>query len=99
WDDIGASITIEGEVSHPGSYGFQEGEHLSDVLRRAGGFRETAYPAGAVLVREQVRELEEKSRVELIRQIETSSAAARLSPNLGSNDSGSTLKLIQAQQD
>ncbi len=52
-----------------------------------------------MLVRDQVRELEEKSKEELIRQIETSSASARLSPNLGSGDSGATLKLIQAQQD
>jgi len=99
WNDIGQSLTIEGQVRFPGTYGFQEGERLSSVLRRAGGFRETAYPAGAVLVRQQVRELEQKSREELIRQIETSSASARLSPNLGSGDSGSTLKLIQAQQD
>ncbi|HEY2469590.1 MAG TPA: SLBB domain-containing protein [Terracidiphilus sp.] len=99
WNDIGASITIEGEVAHPGSYGFQEGERLSDVLRRAGGFRETAYPAGAVLVREEVRELEEKSRSELIRQIETSSAAARLTPNLGAADSSGQLTLIQQQQE
>lgn len=99
WSDIGASITIEGEVAHPGSYGFQEGERLSDVLRRAGGFRETAYPAGAVLIREQVRELEEKSRAELIRQIETSSAAARLAPNLGTADPSGQLMLIQQQQE
>jgi protein involved in polysaccharide export with SLBB domain len=99
WNEIGESVTIEGQVAFPGSYGFREGERLSSVLRRAGGFRETAYPAGAVLVREQVRELEEKSRQELIRQIETSSAAARLTPNLGSGDSGATLQLIQAQQD
>jgi protein involved in polysaccharide export with SLBB domain len=99
WNDIGASITIEGEVSHPGSYGFQEGERLSDVLRRAGGFRETAYPAGAVLVRDQVRELEEKSRAELIRQIETSAAAARLSPNLTSADQGGQAQMIQQQQE
>ena len=38
WNDIGASITVEGEVAHPGSYGFQDGEHLSDVLRRRAGF-------------------------------------------------------------
>jgi protein involved in polysaccharide export with SLBB domain len=99
WNDIGESVTITGQVRFPGTYGFQEGERLSSVLRRAGGFRETAYPAGAVLVRDQVRELEQKSREELIRQIETSSASARLSPNLGSGDSGATLKLIQAQQD
>ena len=99
WNEIGESVTIVGQVRFPGTYGFQEGERLSSVLRRAGGFRETAYPAGAVLVREQVRELEQKSREELIRQIETSSAAARLSPNLGSSDSGAALKLIQVQQD
>jgi protein involved in polysaccharide export with SLBB domain len=99
WNDIGASMTIEGEANHPGSYGFQEGERLSSVLRRAGGMRNTAYPAGAVLLREQVRELEEKSRAELIHQIETSSAAARLSPNLSSSDSSGALQIIQQQQD
>ena len=98
WEDIGASITIQGEVGHPGSYGFKQGEHLSDVLRRAGGFRETAYPEGAVLTRPEVRALEEKSREELIRQIETSSAAARMSPNVGGGDQSSSLQLIQQQQ-
>lgn len=99
WNDIGESITIEGEVSHPGSYGFQSGERLSDVLRRAGGFRDTAYPAGAVLTREQVKELEEKSRTELIRQIETSASAARLSPNLGSADQSAQAQLVRQQED
>ncbi len=47
WNDIGSSITIEGEVAHPGSYGIQQGEHLSSILRRAGGFRETSYPRGS----------------------------------------------------
>ena len=99
WNDIGASMTIEGEVAHPGSYGFQSGERLSDILRRAGGFRETAYPAGAVLIREQVRELEEKSRAELIRQIETSASAARLSANLGSSDQSGQAQLVRQQED
>jgi protein involved in polysaccharide export with SLBB domain len=99
WDDIGNSVTLEGEVNHPGSYGFQEGERLSSVLRRAGGFRDTAYPDGAVLIRKQVRALEEKSRAELIHQIETTSAAARLAPNLAGADQTATLQLIQQQQD
>ncbi len=99
WNDIGASIIIQGEVAHPGGYGFQQGEHLSDVLRRAGGFRDTAYPEGAVLTRPEVRTLEEKSREELIRQIETSSAAARMSPTLGGSDQASAMQLIQKQQE
>ncbi len=99
WNEIGQSVTIVGQVKFPGSYGFKEGELLSSVLRRAGGFLPAAYPRGAVLVREQVRELEEKSRDELIRQIETNSAAARLSPTLVGANSGATLQLIKAQQD
>lgn len=99
WNDIGESITIDGQVQFPGSYGFHDGERLSSVLRRAGGFLPAAYPTGAVLVRDQVRELEQKSREELIRQIEANSAAARLSPNLGGGGDGGTLQLIKAQQD
>ncbi len=99
WNDIGSSITVEGEVAHPGNYGIQQGERLSSILRRAGGFRDTGYPAGAVLLRDEVRRLEEKSRQELIRQIETSSAAAQMSPNLGNNDQSATLQLIAQQQE
>lgn len=99
WSEIGESVTIQGQVRFPGNYGFREGEKLSSVLRRAGGMRDTAYPEGAVLIRQQVRELEEKSRQELIRQIETNSAAARLGPALGAGDTGGTLQLIKAQQE
>jgi protein involved in polysaccharide export with SLBB domain len=98
WNDIGESINIDGQVKFPGNYGFHDGERLSSVLRRAGGFLSAAYPMGAVLVRDQVRELEQKSRDELIRQIETNSAAARLSPNLAGGDGAATLQLIKAQQ-
>lgn len=99
WNDIGQSVDIEGQVKFPGSYGFDNGERLSSVLRRAGGFLSTAYPAGAELVRIQVRELEQKSRDELIRQIETNSAAARLGPNISGANGDSALQMIKAQQD
>jgi protein involved in polysaccharide export with SLBB domain len=98
WSDIGASISLKGEVTYPGSYGIQDGEKLSSVLRRAGGFRDTAYPIGAVLVRTQVRELEEKSRDELIRQIETTSASARLAPNLSGQDQMALVQAASQQQ-
>jgi protein involved in polysaccharide export with SLBB domain len=99
WTDIGESVTIEGEVKYPGSYGFQDGEHLSSVLRRAGGLLSTSYALGAVLVREQVKTLEQNSRDELVRQIETSSAAARLSPGVSASNSSGALQLIKEQQD
>jgi protein involved in polysaccharide export with SLBB domain len=98
WNDIGASVILEGEVTYAGSYGLQEGERLSSVLRRAGGFRDTAYTAGAILIRTQVKELEEKTKAELIRQIETSSASAHLAPNLGSAQEEAALVQAATQQ-
>jgi len=98
WNDIGSSVTLNGEVTYPGSYGLQEGERLSSVLKRAGGFRTTAYPSGAVLVRNQVKELEDKSRNELIHQIETTSAGAKLAPSLSAQDDAATLQLLIQQQ-
>jgi protein involved in polysaccharide export with SLBB domain len=98
WNDIGASVILEGEVTYPGSYGLQEGEHLSSVLRRAGGLRDTAYASGAILIRNQVKDLEEKTKVELIHQIETSSASARLAPNLGNGDQTALLQAATQQQ-
>ena len=70
WQDIGSSVTITGEVEHAGSYAIEPGERLSSVLRRAGGFREDAYPPAAVLEREQVRMLAEQARQQMIQQIE-----------------------------
>ena len=71
WQDIGASVTINGEVVHTGSYGIENGERLSSVLRRAGGFREGAYAPAAVLERVQVRELAEQARLQMIQRIES----------------------------
>jgi protein involved in polysaccharide export with SLBB domain len=99
WANIGESVTIQGQVRYPGSYGFHDGERLSSVLLRTGGMLSTAYPAGAVLVREQVKGLEQSSRDALVRQIEANSAAARLSPATAGANSASALQLIKAQQD
>jgi protein involved in polysaccharide export with SLBB domain len=99
WTDIGESVTVTGQVKYPGSYGFHDGEHLSSVLRRAGGLLPAAYTQGAVLIRDQVKTLEQNSRDELIRQIETSAAAARLSPNVAASGSAGPLQAIKAQQD
>jgi len=69
WKDIGASVTVRGEVMHPSTYGIEPGERLSSVLERAGGFSKQAYPYGAVLMRRDVRELESKNRLELIERV------------------------------
>jgi protein involved in polysaccharide export with SLBB domain len=99
WRDIGSSVILEGEVTYPGSYGLKEGERLSSVLRRAGGLRDTAYPTGAILIRTTVKELEEKTKSELIRQIETTTASAQLAPSLrGGQEQATLLQAATAQQ-
>lgn len=69
WNDLGASITVKGEVKHPGTYGIRPGERLSSVLQRAGGFQEGAYVRGAILERAQVRELQTKEQTQLMLRV------------------------------
>jgi len=73
WNDIGGAVAVTGEVLHPGRYGIQQGERLSTILKRAGGFRENAYPYGAILERAQVREFAAKNQNEMINKLEEQS--------------------------
>ena len=47
-------VTIAGEVRKPGSYSMFEGERLSDLIERAGGFTPKAFLRGAVFTRRAV---------------------------------------------
>jgi protein involved in polysaccharide export with SLBB domain len=78
WNDLGASISVRGEVVHPGSYGIRPGERLSSVLARAGGLSPAAYPYGAVLLRSEVQKLEQRSYGELIQRVREQQTAVRL---------------------
>jgi len=69
WNDLGASVTVRGEVQHPASYGIEPGERLSSLLMRCNGFTAEAYPYGAVLIRKEVREVEMRSHLELMNRI------------------------------
>jgi protein involved in polysaccharide export with SLBB domain len=77
WQDIGSSITVSGEVGYSGTYGISDGERLSSVLRRAGGFRIDAFPQGAVLERVQVRELQDQSRQAMIQRLEATTPSVK----------------------
>ena len=81
WKDVGASITLTGEVVHPGTYGIREGERLSSIIARAGGFRADAYPYGSVFQRKQVREVEEANRAELMQEIRDQGSVLRTAPD------------------
>jgi len=45
-------VKVEGEVLQPGNYSItNKAEHISDLIKRAGGFSQYAYPLGAYLIR------------------------------------------------
>ena len=77
WNDIGAVVTLRGEVRKPGVYGIRAGERLSSLLQRAGGMLPTAYPRAAVFEREEVRELQQKNRQEMIQRLEQESTVVK----------------------
>jgi protein involved in polysaccharide export with SLBB domain len=81
WNDVQATIEVKGEVLHPGTYGIKEGEKLSSIIARAGGFRGDAYPYGAIFERTQVRDLEERNRSELVRQVQSDGSSLALIPD------------------
>jgi len=53
-------VTLEGEVRRPGVYTVEQGERLSSVFNRAGGFTDKAYLKGALFTREAVKRIEEE---------------------------------------
>lgn len=86
--DLG-HVTLEGEVRFPGQYKILRGEHLLDLLKRAGGLTDVAYPYGTVFLRHSIAALEHESFERLADGIENqllaamsrSSSTAKLDPS------------------
>ncbi len=92
------SVTISGEVMHPGTYSILPGETLMDVMQRAGGLTPHAYPQGAVFSREELRLLEEERLDDLRHKIEADIAASNLTESTikkGKVDDSETQQIIQ----
>ncbi|HAC28004.1 MAG TPA: sugar transporter, partial [Marinobacter hydrocarbonoclasticus] len=86
------TIELKGEVRYPGIYTFRDGETLKDVLQRAGGLTENAFPRGAVFTREKLRQLE----AQRLREAEERLQGDLLSVQLeGDNFGGQTSQRIQ----
>ena len=54
------SVTLQGEVRSPGNYRIEKGERLSELLLRAGGLSDVAYPYGTVFLRKSVAAIEQE---------------------------------------
>ena len=54
-------VTIQGEVVRPGTFEIVNGEKLSDLLKRIGGFTQEAYSYGVVFKRRDVKNAEARN--------------------------------------
>ena len=52
------TVTISGNIKHPGKYSISSNDRILDVIKRSGGYIDSAYKFGASLHREEARELE-----------------------------------------
>ena len=71
-------VSLEGEVRFPGNYTVEPGTQLDEVIRRAGGLTESAFPAGAVFSRESLREREQAQIARLRERLRSDLAAISL---------------------
>jgi polysaccharide export outer membrane protein len=54
WNRV-ATVEIKGEILYPGVYTIEKGEKISDLIKRAGGLTENAYPFATFFSREKIR--------------------------------------------
>ena len=71
-DAITGVIELKGEVYMPGKYSFTRSEKLQDILKRAGGLTDVAFPLGAYLQRVSAKQLEKETNNILADQLEAS---------------------------
>lgn len=94
WSD-NRSIEIGGEVKFPGVYQITKGETLSQLIERAGGFTEAAFPFGAVFTREKIQQREQEQFQRLLMQLKKDVAAKSLtSQGLNSTTPEQSVTLI-----
>lgn len=87
------SVSLEGAFLSPGIYGAKQGETLSQLILRAGGYKKNAYPYGGVLARKSVAESEKVAFMRSADQLEQSIATAISSGRISSVGGDPTLAL------
>ncbi|NQT46236.1 MAG: SLBB domain-containing protein [Candidatus Omnitrophica bacterium] len=86
-------IEVTGEVNYPGKYAVSQGERLSSVLQRAGGFKESAYLDGAFLSRVSVKEVQEKMVRQFLEMEQKALLAEQSSMSVGVSDTQSQARM------
>ena len=93
-------VRMSGEVKVPGFYQLQPGETLRQLLDRAGGLTEHAYPYATELTRASTRAQQQADLERAIRRLETDIAGQAVTTlqNASSNDSAGSVQAQMAAQ-
>ncbi len=73
------SVQLRGELMFPGEYTIRHGETLSQVIERAGGLTDLAFPEGSIFIRRELQEREREQIQTLARRVQADLAALSLS--------------------
>ncbi|GAC1621855.1 MAG: SLBB domain-containing protein [Nevskia sp.] len=92
------TVRLSGEFRFPGSYGILRGEHLSQLIKRAGGLTSNSYAYGAVFTRASARIAEEESYRRAAADLQDAAVTALTSGALGRDAQISTQFLTAASQ-
>ena len=87
------SVSLQGSFVSPGVYGVRQGERLSSVIKRAGGYKENAFPYGGILARKSVAEKEKIGFMKSADQLKESVASAISSGRISSSGGNPALVL------
>jgi polysaccharide export outer membrane protein len=87
------SVSLQGSFVSPGVYGVRQGERLSSVIKRAGGYKENAFPYGGILARKSVAEMEKIGFMKSADQLKESVASAISSGRISSSGGNPALVL------
>lgn len=80
-------VIIDGAVLMPGTYKMTENENINDLIQRAGGFTNTAYPKGAIYVNEHALEISSNASEILYRDfIDALLEVMQRNPNAGGSE-------------
>ena len=84
------TVAAAGEFRFPATYGILRGERLSELIQRAGGLTESAYPDGAIFTRLSAAKAEQDSYKRAAKDLQDAMVTAVTSGVLGNNGTVST---------
>lgn len=93
-------VSVAGEVKVPGIYQVQPGETMAQVIARAGGLTDHAYPFGTVFTRESNRKQQQANLEQAVRRFESdlASQSATLAQNSTDAEKASSQAQLAAQR-